>query len=164
MGAIMKARVKQLETIGEEEIFDRISNGMTVRSFISEMGMGWRAFYKWVDSHEGRRGRYEEAMHASAHFYANRAVDTAQAADIGSVNVARLQVDTDKWIASKLSPMYDVRQRDVNVNISVQDLHAQAHELLASNADIIDVVAEEVKHEVLESVKDNSDGNEEKAH
>lgn len=137
---------------------------MTVRSFISEMGMGWRAFYKWLDSHEGRRGRYEEAMHASAHFYANRAVDTAQAADIGSVNVARLQVDTDKWIASKLSPVYDVRQRDVNVNISVQDLHAQAHELLASNADIIDVVAEEVKHEVLEVVKNNSDDNEEKAH
>jgi len=62
------------------------------------------------------------------------------------VNVARLQVDTDKWIASKLNAQYDTRQRDVAVNISVTDLHAQAAQLLNSveMRDVIDVDAEDV--------------------
>jgi len=41
-----------------------------------------------------------------------------------------LQVDTDKWMASKLNAQYDTRQRDVAINISVNDLHAQAAQLL----------------------------------
>ena len=47
-----------------------------------------------------------------------------------NVNVARLQVDTDKWMASKLNAQYDTRQRDLAINISVNDLHAQAAQLL----------------------------------
>ena len=47
-----------------------------------------------------------------------------------TVNVSRLKVDTDKWIASKLNQKYDTRQRDVAINISVNDLHAQAAQLL----------------------------------
>jgi hypothetical protein len=39
-------------------------------------------------------------------------------------------VDTDKWMASKRNVAYDVRQRDVAVNISIGDLHAQAAELM----------------------------------
>jgi hypothetical protein len=35
-----------------------------------------------------------------------------------------------KWKAAKASPEYDTRQRDVAINISVNDLHAQAAALL----------------------------------
>ena len=59
-----------------------------------------------------------------------RALETAQLAERDNVNVARLQVDTDKWMASKLNAQYDTRQRDVAINISVNDLHAQAAQLL----------------------------------
>ena len=74
------------------------------------------------------------------------AVQTAQAVTPDMVNVARLQVDTDKWIASKLNSQYDTRQRDVAVNISVTDLHAQAAQLLntVEMGDVIDVDAEDV--------------------
>ena len=46
-----------------------------------------------------------------------------------------------KWYAAKLNQQYDTRQRDVAVNISVTDLHAQAAALLASvqaNDDVIE--------------------------
>ena len=68
-------------------------------------------------------------------------MQTAQSADPATVNVARLQVDTDKWIASKLNAQYDTRQRDVAINISVNDLHAQAAALLG---DVIEGDAVEV--------------------
>ena len=65
-------------------------------------------------------------------------MDTAQNADPATVNVSRLQVDTDKWIASKLNQQYDVRQKDIAINISVNDLHAQAAQLLGDVDDIED--------------------------
>ena len=84
---------------------------------------------------------YEQALSEAGNYYAERAVDTAQNAQPEDVNVSRLKVDTDKWIASKLNHKYDTRQRDVAINISVNDLHAQAAQLLG---DVIDGEAEEV--------------------
>jgi hypothetical protein len=52
-----------------------------------------------------------------------------------------LKVDTDKWFASKMNAQYDTRQRDVAINISVTDLHAQAAQLLG---DVIDGDATDV--------------------
>ena len=93
---------------------------------------------EWVDAERGRKDRYRAAQEAAGHFFASRAVDTAQNADPATVNVSRLQVDTDKWIASKLNQQYDVRQKDIAINISVNDLHAQAAQLLGDVDDIED--------------------------
>ena len=77
----------------------------------------------------------------AAHYFADRAVKTAQMTDPSTVNADRLKVDTDKWIASKLNSQYDTRQKDVAINISVNDLHAQAAQLLG---DVIEGEAEDV--------------------
>lgn len=146
MGKLTKERMKIMEEIGEDGLFEMILSGKTVRSINAELGVGWRAFYKWLDIEEGRRDRYNETLQQAGHMYAARAVDTAQNATPESVNVARLQVDTDKWIASKLNSTYDVRQRETTVTLKVEDLHAQAAALFAH----------EVEHEVLEI---DSDGN-----
>lgn len=140
MGKLMQERIKQLEEIGEDTIFDRMVEGNTVKSIVNDLGIGWRTFYKWVDSVEGRRDRYQEALEQSGHFYAARAVDVAQTADKDNVNVARLQVDTDKWFASKLNQTYDVRQRETTVTLKVEDLHAQAAAL----------ISDEVEREIIE--------------
>jgi hypothetical protein len=51
--------------------------------------------------------------------------------DPAEVNMARLKVDTDKWIAGKLNAQYDVRQRESTLTLKVEDLHAQAAALIA---------------------------------
>lgn len=132
MGEVGKAKLATLDKIGEEELFEKIANGTSVKDVIKEADVGWRLWYRWLDSAQGRRQRYTEAMEMAGHYYAARAIETAQSADVGSVNVARLQVETDKWYAAKMNQQYDTRQRDVAVNISVTDLHAQAAALLAS--------------------------------
>ena len=130
VGEVGKAKMAALDAVGEDDIFERIAQGETMQMLCKQYDIGTKLWYKWLDSVEGRRGRYNAAQAEAAHFYANRAVQTSQAATPDMVNVARLQVDTDKWIASKLNAQYDTRQRDVAINISVNDLHAQAAALL----------------------------------
>jgi hypothetical protein len=146
MGKLTKERMKMMDEVGEDELFERILSGQTVRSINAELGIGWRAFYKWLDAVDGRRERYEDTLQQAGHAYAARAVDTAQNATSENVNVARLQVDTDKWIASKLNSTYDVRQRETTVTLKVEDLHAQAAALFAH----------EVEHEMLDMDEDGN--------
>ena len=130
VGEVGKAKIVAIEQVGEDEILERIASGVSVRTLMKEFNVGYKLFAVWLDSAEGRRGRYEAAQHEAGHFYAERAVDTAQNAQPEDVNVSRLKVDTDKWMASKMNAKYDTRQRDVAINISVSDLHAQAAQLL----------------------------------
>ncbi len=139
MGEIGKQKLAKLTSIGEDELFGRITSGTSVSDLLAEVEVGWKLWAKWLDAEKGRRERYEQTKKAAAHFYASRAVNTAQSATTADVAVSRLQVDTDKWIAAKLNEQYDTRQRDVAVNISVSDLHAQAAELLRSVGDTIDL-------------------------
>ena len=133
VGKVGKAKIAAIE---------KISTGTSVRTLMKEFEVGYKLFAMWLDAEDGRRGRYEQALIEAGNFYAERAVDTAQNAEPETVNVSRLKVDTDKWIASKLNQKYDTRQRDVAINISVNDLHAQAAQLLG---DVIDGEAEEVE-------------------
>jgi hypothetical protein len=138
---IAKAKFAALDEVGEEEIFEQIASGVSMREMCRRMSVGHKLWYRWIDRADGRRQRYEVALMEAAHFYADRAVQTAQMTDPATVNADRLKVDTDKWIASKLNQQYDTRQKDVAINISVNDLHAQAAQLLG---DVIDLDAEDV--------------------
>ena len=146
VGEVGKAKLAKLEAMEEDDVFERIASGVSVRQICRELECGYKIFGLWLDAAEGRRQAYAEAQHQAGHFYAQRAVDTSQAATPEIVNVARLQVDTDKWMAAKMNAQYDTRQRDVAVNISVTDLHAEASALLNSvqMKDVIDVDAEDV--------------------
>ena len=130
VGEVGKAKMAALDTVGEDEILERIAQGETMQTLCKEYDIGTKLWYKWLDRVDGRRARYNLAMAEAGHFYASRAVNTAQSATPETVNVARLQVDTDKWMAAKRNAGYDTRQRDVAINISVNDLHAQAAALL----------------------------------
>ena len=130
-----KEKIEMLNTMGEEQVFERICGGEAVTAMITSLNVGYRLFSRWLNEEEGRLQRYKAGLEEAGHFYAARALDTAQAATSENVNVARLKVDTDKWMAAKLNQQYDVRQRDVEINISVTDLHAQAAQLIASVED-----------------------------
>lgn len=141
---IAKAKFTALDDVGEDEIFEHIASGVSMREMCRKMNVGHKLWYKWINMESGRRSRYEAALMEAAHFYADRAVQTAQMTEPATVNADRLKVDTDKWIASKLNQQYDTRQKDVSINISVNDLHAQAAQLLG---EVIDVDAEDVTFE-----------------
>jgi len=135
------AKLAALDKVGEDDLFELLATGTSMRDLCKQHDVGHKLWYRWLDSAPGRRDRYEAALMEAAHFFADRAVKTAQMTDPSTVNADRLKVDTDKWIASKLNSQYDTRQKDVAINISVNDLHAQAAQLLG---DVIEGEAEDV--------------------
>ena len=138
---VAKTKLAALDKVGEDDLFELLATGTSMRDLCKQYDVGHKLWYRWLDSAPGRRDRYEAALMEAAHYFADRAVKTAQMTDPSTVNADRLKVDTDKWIASKLNSQYDTRQKDVAINISVNDLHAQAAQLLG---DVIEGEAEDV--------------------
>lgn len=145
LSEIGKAKLAALNERGEDAILEEIASGVSMREMCRKMNVGNKLWYRWIDAVDGRRSRYEAALMEAAHFYADRAVTTAQMTEPATVNADRLKVDTDKWMASKLNAQYDTRQRDVAINISVTDLHAQAAQLLGDmvEGDAVDVTPDD---------------------
>ena len=158
MGTLGKVKLAALEAAGEDEIFGLIADGKNASDVIKHYSVGWNIFHKWIAAGEGRAQRYDEAKEMAAHYYASQAQKIADEIHQieANVNSARLSVDVYKWKASKASPEYDVRQRDVAINISVNDLHAQAAMLLNSVVD--DVIDAEVIDDAMIEDDEETDG------
>lgn len=105
-------------TYFSEEVFadmlERIACGDSVRAICDEHGFPSRkTFYGWVLRNEDLRLRYETALVARHYALADETLEIADepvgslesgATDSGAVQKQRLQVDTRKWILSKLVP------------------------------------------------------------
>lgn len=158
MGTLGKVKLAALEAAGEDEIFGLIADGKNASDVIKHYNVGWNIFHKWIAAGEGRARRYDEAKEMAAHYYASQAQKIADEIHQieANVNSARLSVDVYKWKASKMSAEYDVRQRDVAINISVNDLHAQAAMLLNSVVD--DVIEGELIEDGEEADGEETDG------
>ena len=91
-----------------DEICDRISKGESLRSITSDEESGWlpgqTTVYRWLDSDETFRKQYARAMELRAEFKFEQAWTIANEATPETVAVARLKVDTVKWMAGKLAP------------------------------------------------------------
>ena len=147
MGKVGDVKLANVNNVGEDELFNRLATGTTLTELLKEVGIGYKLWARWLDSSDGRRQRYADAQEQSAHFFASRAVSTAvNTHEVDStINSAKLQVETDKWMAAKLNPQYDTRHKEVAVNISVGDLHAEAAALLRQvSGDVIEGEAEDV--------------------
>jgi hypothetical protein len=83
----------------------------------------------WINQTEERKEAVLRARKLKAEKLAEEALDIADQADetsVGGVNKARLQVETRKWMASKLDPADYGDKSGPQVNISIGDLHLQA--------------------------------------
>lgn len=136
----VEVKMARLDAIGEDELFDQIENGKYLKDICAELRVGYRFFNSWLRAEDGREQRYRDAVRAAGHTYAAKSVQTAEDATMENVPLARLQSERYGWYAAKLNDQYDTRQKDVSVNISVNDLHAQAMELLrdVTPKDVID--------------------------
>ena len=124
---IIAAQMKKLNEAGEEKIFAKLSGGMTTVATIKHFGVGNRAFYKWLDSDEGRRERYFLARKQWADMIAEEVVDIADGAvDAHDATVRKLRIDARKWVASRVNPDNWGERRDPLLNISLGDQHLTA--------------------------------------
>jgi len=97
-------------TIYSEELEDRmleeIASGRSVISLCREEDWTPNAdtWYRWMYKVDGLSDRYTRAKSISSEFHADQILAIADEADNQSFQVARLQIDARKWVASKLVP------------------------------------------------------------
>lgn len=124
---IDRMNMKRLDDIGENNLFDRLASGQTMTGLVKELGIGKRLFYKWMRSVEGREDRYYAARKEWANYLAEETLSIADnIADASDAQVAKVRIDTRKWLAAQANPDNWAARKDPLVQINIHDQHLKA--------------------------------------
>ena len=139
-----RALEKKIEELGGIEFVSaHIAQGMTIGRLAEFIECSRPMLSFWINQTEDRKNAVLAARKLKAEKLAEDALDIADTADESSataVNKARLQVDTRKWMASKLDPENFGEKQGPQVNISIGDMHLQA--LKQINAEVVEITAD----------------------
>lgn len=139
-----RALEKKIEELGGIEfVSSHIAEGMTIGRLAEFIECSRPMLSFWINQTEERKEAVLKARKLKAEKLAEDALDIADMADESSataVNKARLQVDTRKWMASKLDPDNFGDKQGPQVNISIGDMHLQA--LKQVNAEVVEITAD----------------------
>ena len=111
---------------GEVAIVDRLSQGETVLGLARTLGISHTAFYDWVDrGGEARTAALARARARGGQSLAEETLEIADSATPQEAQVAKLRVDTRRWLASKMNEEYgDKQQALVNIDLGSMALDA----------------------------------------
>ena len=131
---LTRAGCKKLdEEFGEDWVFERVMAGRTIASLQKETGVGNRIFYTWLhggpksNRDESRWGRYLEARRIASDTLAEETLQIAyECASPEEVGIAKLKIDTRKWLAGAMNPEAYGNRPATQVNVNLGDLHIQA--------------------------------------
>ena len=131
---LTRAGCKRLdEEFGEDWVFERVMAGRTIASLQRETGVGNRIFYTWLhggpknNRDESRWGRYMEARRIASDTLAEETLQIAdECATAEEVAVAKLKIDTRKWLAGAMNPESYGNRPATQVNVNLGDMHIQA--------------------------------------
>ena len=88
-----------------EAVLAGMAEGKSLRNVCRELSLDAPGVRKWViDDVEGFGQRYAHARLLQVEAMADEIRDVAEGADASNYNAARLQVDTMKWLMSKVAP------------------------------------------------------------
>lgn len=86
-----------------DSVLEQLALGMSIVEICSAEDMPNKStWFRWLSEKDGLQDRYARAREAQAEVYANEIVEIADNAT--DANLARLQIDSRKWVASKLLP------------------------------------------------------------
>jgi hypothetical protein len=122
---------------GELAIVDKISQGETVLGLARTLGISHTAFYDWVDrGGEARAAALARARTRGGQSLAEETLEIADSATPQEAQVAKLRVDTRRWLASKMNEEYgDKQQPLVNIDLGSMALDALRKRSLDVNTD-----------------------------
>ena len=111
---------------GEAMLFDHISQGKTTDSVIKSLDISIGGFYKWIEKDVQRGELLARARTRGGRSLAEQTLDIADSASPQDAQVAKLRVDTRRWLASKQAPdEYGDKQAPlVNIDLGSMALDA----------------------------------------
>ena len=123
--ALTRGCARRLDSYGEEAIFDLYIKHKSVRKLLKNMpeevgNMSNAPFYKWLKADPERRLKWEMCKAIIASTLAEETLLIADATDDGSIESARLRIQTRQWIASRYDRATFGRNPTVNAGVSNQ--------------------------------------------
>jgi transposase-like protein len=114
---------------GEDAAFEFLANGGTVAALCRTLGVGAATFDRWLDrGGETRRKSYAQARARGGQSLAEQTIEIADAATPQEAQVAKLRVDTRRWLAGKLNDTYSDKAAPlVNIDLGSMALDALRH-------------------------------------
>lgn len=111
---------------GEAMLFDHISQGKTIDSVIKSMDISIGGFYKWIEKDAKRGELLARARTRGGRSLAEQTLEIADSASPQEAQVAKLRVDTRRWLASKQAPdeYGDKQQPLVSIDLGSMALDA----------------------------------------
>ena len=135
----------ELEKAGEEFILTLIADGTSVCAIAKQFNIHRPSVSAWLNK-ECRQERYFQARREAAGALAEEAMQIADEADPGNVQVARLRVDTRKWMAASLDPVFGQRGPSVEIHMTAGEAHLSALRKRVSTSMVIDAPTGAVGH------------------
>lgn len=87
-----------------EEILDRLADGQSQAQISRELGIARKTIRYWRDTREEFSARYARAWQDGMEVRGDEILELADSADSSNFNERRLQIDTRKWVMSKIAP------------------------------------------------------------
>jgi predicted XRE-type DNA-binding protein len=110
---------------GEAMVFDHISQGKTVDSVIKALDVSISGFYKWIERDAKRGELLARARTRGGQSLAEQTLEIADSATPQEAQVAKLRVDTRRWLASKMNEDYSDKQQPlVSIDLGSMALDA----------------------------------------
>ena len=111
---------------GEAMLFDHISQGKTIDSVIKSLDISIGGFYKWIEKDAKRGELLARARTRGGRSLAEQTLEIADSASPQEAQVAKLRVDTRRWLASKQAPdeYGDKQQPLVSIDLGSMALDA----------------------------------------
>jgi hypothetical protein len=121
----------------EDRMLEEIASGRSVISLCREEDWTPNAdtWYRWMYKIDGLSDRYTRAKSISSEFHADQILAIADEADNQTFQVARLQIDARKWVASKLVPNKYGEKSQIDHTSSDDSLKAPTVIRLVSKSD-----------------------------
>jgi hypothetical protein len=113
---------------GEDAVIEFIASGGTISALCKVLGVGNTTFDRWVErGGEARMAAYARARVRTrgGQSLAEQTLEIADSATPQEAQVAKLRVDTRRWLASKLSEEFSDKQQPlVNIDLGSMALDA----------------------------------------
>jgi hypothetical protein len=112
---------------GEIAMLDRLSEGETILSLARSLGVSHTAFYDWIErGGEARASALARARARGGRSLAEQTLEIADNASPQEAQVAKLRVDTRRWLASKQAPDEYGDKQPALVNIDLGSMALDA--------------------------------------
>jgi AcrR family transcriptional regulator len=110
----------------QRAVWDALAAGATLSDIAERVGVSYRTLTRWLATTEERKDLYRQARKMAAGRLAEDTLGISDGATQQDVQVARLRVDTRRWLASRYDPDTFGERQVPTVAINLQQLRIDA--------------------------------------